>query len=243
MKVKEESERAALRLKKTKIMTSGPITARHIEGEEVEVRTDFLFLGSRITMDSDCSHEIRWLLLGRKAMKPRRCAEKLRHYFTNKGLYSQGYGIPSGHAQLWDWDHKESGMSKNWCFWTKVLEKTPQSPLDSKEIKPVNLKGDQPWIVTRRTDAEAEAPVFGSSDVNRRLIRKVPHAGKDHGQKTRASENKGVGRHHRCNERELGQTPGDGEGQGRLVCCGPWGHKDLDTTEWLNSNIDYFIQQ
>ena len=225
-------------------MTSGPITAWHIEGGRCGSRDRFPLLG----LQNHCG---QWLQPWNQMIaswqegndKPRWCAEKLRHYFTNKGLYSQGYGIPSGHAQLWDWDHKESGMSKNWCFWTKVLEKTPQSPLDSKEIKPVNLKGDQPWIVTGRTDAEAEAPVFGSSDVNRRLIRKVPHAGKDHGQKKRASEDKGVGRHHSCNEHELGQTPGDGEGQGRLVCCGPWGRKDLDTTEWLNNNIDYFIQQ
>ena len=87
-----------------------------------------------------------------------------RHYSANKGLYSQGYSLPSGHILLWELDHKEGRMPKNWCLRTVVLEKTPESPLVSKEIKPVNLKGDQPWIFTRRTDVEAEAPGFWSSD-------------------------------------------------------------------------------
>ena len=171
--------------------------------------------------------------------KPRQCVEEQRHYSADKDPYSQSYGLPSGHVQLWDWDHKEGRMPKNCCFWTMVLEKTPQSPLDSKEIKPVNLKGDQPWIVTGRTDAEA--PVFRSSDVNRRHIRKVPHAGKDQGQKKRVSEDKVAGWHHRCNEHELGQTPGDGVEQGGLVCCSPWGHKELDTTGWLNNSSLVFV--
>ena len=125
---------------------------------------------------------------------------------------------------------------KNRCLWTVVLEKTPESPLDSMEIKPVNLKGDQPWIFTGRTDAEAEAPVIWSSDVNRRLPGKVPDAGKDWGQKKRVSEDEMAGRHHWCNEHELGQTLGDGEGQGGLACCSPWGHKELDMTGRLNNN-------
>ena len=94
-----------------------------------------------------------------------------------------------------------------------VLEKTPLSPLDSKEIKPVNLNGDQPWIFTERTDTEAEALVFWSSDVNRWLIGKVPSAGKDRGQKEKkAPEDEMAGRYHWRNEHELEQTPGDGEG-------------------------------
>ena len=98
--------------------------------------------------------------------KPRRCVEKQRHYSADKGLYSQCYDLPNGHIWLWELDHKEARMPKNWCLWTVVLEKTPERPLDCKEIKPVNLKGDQSWIFTERTDAEAEAPVFWSSDVN-----------------------------------------------------------------------------
>ena len=100
--------------------------------------------------------------------------------------YSQGSGLPSGHVQLRELGHKEGRAPKNWCLWTVVLEKTPESLLDSKEIKPVNLKGNQPWILIGRTDTEAQNPVFWSSDVNRWLIGKVPDAGKDYGQKKRA---------------------------------------------------------
>ena len=153
-------------------MASSPITAWQIEGEKVEVVTDFLFLGSKITADSDFSHEIRrWLQ--ESYDKSRQCVEKQRHYFANKGMYGQGYGFPSGHVQLWELDHKKGRIPKNRCLGTVVLEKAPESPLGSKEIKPGNLKGDQPWISTGRTDAEAEAPVFWSSDVNRWLIGKV----------------------------------------------------------------------
>ena len=110
-----------------------------------------------------------------------------------------------------------------------MLEETPESPLDSKEIKQANLKGNQPIIFTGRTDGEA--PVFWSSDENRRLIEKVPDAGKDRGQKEkRVSEDELAGWHLRCNEHNLGQTLGDDEGQEGLVCCSPWGHKELDTT-------------
>ena len=122
-------------------------------------------------------------------------------------------------------------MPKNWCLQTAVLEKTPESLLDSKKIKPINHKRDQSWIFTGRTDAEAEAPVFWSSDGNRGLIGKVPVARKDWGRKEkRASDDEMAGQHHRCNEHELWQTLGDGGGQGGLACCSPWGRKQLDTT-------------
>ena len=114
--------------------------------------------------------------------KPRQSVEKQRHYPADKGLCSQGYGLPSGHAQLWELDHK-GRVPKNWCLRTVVLEKTPESPLDRKEIKLVNLKGNQPWILIGRIDAEAETPVFWLSDANSQLIGKVPEAGKDWGQK------------------------------------------------------------
>ena len=125
----------------------------------------------------------------------------------------------SGHVWLWELDHKEDRTPKNWCLRTVVLEKTSESPLDSKEIKPVNLKGDKPWIFTGRT--EAEAPVFWLSDVNRWLIGKAPDAGKDWGQEKRVSEDEVAGQHHQCNEHELGQTLGDGEGQGGLMRYSP----------------------
>ena len=168
--------------------------------------------------------------------RPRQCVEKQRHYSANKGPYSQGCGLPSGHVWLWELDHKEGRTPKNWCLWTVVLEKTPENPLDSKEIKPVNLKGEQPWIFTRRTDDEAEAPVLWSSDVNRWLTGKVPDAGKYWGQKEkRASEDEMAGGHHRCNEHELGQTLGDGEGQGSLRCYSTRGCKEFDMTGQMNN--------
>ena len=167
LRVKEESKRTRLRLiiKKSKIMASKPNIARQIEGENVEVVTDFLFLGSKITVDSDRSHEVRrWL---ESDYKPRQYVEKKRHHSVDKGLYSQGWGLPTGHIRLWKMDYKKVRMPKYWCLRTVVLEKAPESPLDSKMIKPVNLKGDQPWIFTGMTAAEAEAPVFWVSDANR----------------------------------------------------------------------------
>ena len=138
---------------------------------------------------------------------------------------------------MWELDHTKKGWGpKNWCLWIVVLEKIPESPLDSKEIKPVNLKGNKPWIFIERTDAEADTPVFWSSDVNSWLIGKVPDAGKDKGQEKRVSEDKMAGWHHQCNGHELGQTSGDVEGQGGLVCYSPWGRKESDTTEGLNNN-------
>ena len=114
---------------------------------------------------------------------------------------------------------------------------TPESPLDSQEIKPINLKGNQPWVDVGMTDAEVETLVFWSADANSWLSGKVPEVGEDWGQKKkRTSEDKMAGWHHWCNGYELGQTSGHGEGQGVLACCGPWGCKELDTTGWLNNN-------
>ena len=119
-----------------------------------------------------------------------------------------------------------------------VLKKTPEHPLNSKEIKPVNLKGDQPWIVIGRTEAEA---VFWSSDTNRWLIGKVPESGKDWRQREkRASEGEMPGWYHWWSKHELGQTPGGGEGQGGLACCSPWGHKELDQTGKLSNNSNTY---
>ena len=118
-----------------------------------------------------------------------------------------------------------------------VLQKTPESPLDSKRIKPVNLKGNQPWILIGKIDAKAETPVFWLSDANNWLIGKVSDAGKDWGQKEkRALENELAGWHHQSNGHELGWTSGDGEGQGSLACCSPWGHKELEMIGQLNNN-------
>ena len=128
MKVKEESAKVGLKLniQKTKIMASGPITSWEIDGETVEKVSDFIFLGSKITADGDCSHEIkRRLLLGRKVMSNLDShIKKQRHYFAKRGPSGQGYGFSSGHVWMWELDCEESWVPKNGCFWTVVLEKT-----------------------------------------------------------------------------------------------------------------------
>ena len=119
-----------------------------------------LFLGSKITADGDCSHEIkRCFLLERKVMANLDSLLK-RHYFANKGLSSQSYGFSSSHVWMWDLNYKEGWVPKNWCFWNVVLEKTLESPLDKKEIQLVHAKGNQSWISIGKTDAEAETPVL-----------------------------------------------------------------------------------
>ena len=161
-------------------MASGHITSWQIDGEKVETVANFIFLGSKITVDNDCSHEIkRCLLLGRKVDKTRQYIKKQRHYFAHKGPYSLSYGFSSSHVWMWELDHKEGWAVKNWCFWTVVLEKTLESPLENKEIKSVNLKGNQPWIFFGRTDAEAEAPILWPPDVKSQITGKDPDAGKD----------------------------------------------------------------
>ena len=136
---------------------------------------------------------------------------------------------------MWELDHKEGWALKNWCFQTVVVEKTLESPLDSKEIKLVNTKGNQPWIVTESTDAKAEAPIFWTPDVKSWLFEKDPDAGKDGRQEEKGTtEDEIVGWHHRCEGHEFEQALGLGDGQGSLACCSPWDHKRSDMTERLN---------
>ena len=157
MKVKEESEKVGLKLniQKTKIMASGPITSWQIDGETVETVADFILGGSKITTDGDCSMKLK---------DAYSLEEKLWHYFVNKGPSSQGYSFSSGHVWMWELDYKESWVPKNWCFWTVVLEKTLESPLDCKEIQPVHPKGDKSWVFIGRTDVEAETPILWPPD-------------------------------------------------------------------------------
>ena len=176
MKVKEESEKVGLELniQKTKIMSSGSITSWQIEGGNEEAVTDFLFFGPKITMDGDYSHGIRFLL-GRKSTTSLDSVLKSREIIlpTDKCPYSQDCGLSSSLVQMWELDHKEGRAPKNWFFRTVVLEKTLESPLDSKEIKQVNLKGNQPWIVIGRIGAEAEAPILWPPDAKSQLIGKA----------------------------------------------------------------------
>ena len=138
---------------------------------------------------------------------------------------------------MWELHHKEGWALKNWCFWTVVLEKTLESPVDSKEIKPVHPKGNQPWRFTGRIDAEAEAPILWPPDVKSWLTGKDTDAGKDWGQEEKGTtENEMIGWHHQLNVHEFEQPLGDGEGQGSLVCCSPWAAKSRTWLSEKNNN-------
>ena len=148
------------------------------------------------------------------------CIKKQRCHFANKGPYSQGYDLSSSHVHMWELDCKESWAAKIWRFWTVVLEKTLESPLDCK-IKPVHPKGGQSWIFIGRTDAEA--PVLWPPDIKSRLIWKDPDAGKDWRQEEKGvTEDEMVGWHPWLDGHDVEQTLGAGEGQGGLACCSPW---------------------
>ena len=132
------------------------------------------------------------------------------------GMSYEACGFSSSHVWMWALHHKESWAPKNWCFWTVVLRKTLERPLDSK-IRPVNPTRNQPWIFIGRTDAEAEAPIPWLPDAKSRLIGKDPDAGKDWRQEEKGrTEDEMVGWHHR---HEFEKAPGDSEGQGSLACC------------------------
>ena len=128
---------------------------------------------------------------------------------------------------------QKSWAPKNWCFWTVVLEKILESPLDCKEIQPVHSKGDQSWVFIGRTDVEAETPILWLPHAKSWLIGKDPDAGKDWGQEEKGA-NEMTWWHHRLNGHGFGWTPGVGDGQGGLACCGSWGRKESDTTDRLN---------
>ena len=163
--------------------------------------------------------------------KPRQRIKKQRQHLAEKGPYSQSYGFSSSHVQMWQFDHKEDWVPKNWCLWTVVLEKTLESPLDSKEIKPVNPKGNQPWTFIGRIGAGAETPIVWLSDVKNWLTEKDSDTGKDWGQEEKGkTEDEMVRWHHQLNGHEFEQTPGDGEGQGSLAWCSSWSCQKSDTT-------------
>ena len=186
-------------------MTSGPITPWQIEEENVEAVTDLLFLGSKITEDGDCSHEIRrWLLLSREVMTNLDSVLESRDItLPTRVCLVKAFVSPVVTYCCWELDCKEGRAPKNWCLWTVVLEKTLESPLDCTEFKPVNPKGNQPWIFIGRTDAEA--PIFWPSDAKSQLIGKDRDAGKDWNSMAKFE-----------------QAPEVGDGQGSLVRCSPW---------------------
>ena len=200
--------------------------------ENVEIVTDFLFLGFKITADGACSYESwKWLLLGRKAMTNLESMLKSRDITLPTKVHivkTMVFPVVKYGCESWTIKKAECQRIDTFKLWWRG--KFLKSPLNSKEIKPLNLKGDQPWIFTDRTDVKAS--VFWSSDTNRQLIGKVSDAGRDSGQKEkRESEDEMAGWHPWCNERGCGQTPADGEGQGGLACCSSWGSK-MSQHDW-----------
>ena len=151
--------------------------------------------------------------------------------------------LKSGWGQQSMLDHKEDWAPRNWCFWIVMLKKTLESPLDSKEIKPVKPKENLPWIFTGRTDDETEAPILWPPDANSQVTGEDPDAGKNWVPEEKGkTEDKIVGWHHQLNGHEFEKTPGDSEGPGSVACCSLWGHES-DMTEQLNkSNNPYFLK-
>ena len=192
----------------------------------------FIFWGSKITADGDCRHEIKGHLpLGRKAMTNRDNMLKSRDItLLIKAHLVKANGFSSSHVWMWELDNKESWAPKNWCFLTVVLEETLESPLDCKEIQPVNPQGNESWVFIGRTDAEVETSIIWPPDVKNWLIGKDPDAGKDWRQEKKGTtEDEMVGWHHQIDGHEFDQAPGVGDGQRSLACCSPWDCKELDS--------------
>ena len=197
--------------------------------------TDFIFLGPKITAEDDCSHIIkRCLFLGRKAMTNLDSILKRRDITLptkSRLVKAMIFAV----VQMWELNHKEGWVPKNLRFQTMVLEKTLESPLDCKELKPVSPKGNWPWIFIGRTDVEAETPMLWPPDVKNWLVGKDPNAGKHWRREDKGmTEDEMVGWHHWLNGHKFGWIPGVGDGQGGLVCCISWGPKESDTTERVN---------
>ena len=206
----DESEREEwkvglkLNIQKTKIMVSGSITSWQIDGGKMETVTDFIFLSSKITADSDCSHEIKiCLVLGRKAMTNLDSLLKIRDITLPTKIHLvKAMVFPVVMYGCESWTIKKSWVLKTWCFRTVVLEKILESPLDCKEIQPINPKGNQSWIFIGRTDAEAETPILWPPDMKNLLTGKDLNAGKDWRWEKGTTEDEMVGWHHWHNGHE-----------------------------------------
>ena len=223
------------------------ITSWQVKGGKVKAMTDLLFLGSKITAESDFSQEIKWcLLLGRKAMT-NLDSKKAETSLWRQVPYGQSYGFSSSHSEMWELDHKEGWVQKNWCFQIVILEKTLESPLDCMEIKLVNPKGNQSWIFISiqniHSVAEVEVPTLWPTFAKHWLIEKHPDAGKDWRQKAKnVAEDEMIREYHKLSGHQFEPTPGDSGRQRSLVCYSPWTYKELDTTwGWNNSNIALLI--
>ena len=167
--------------------------------------------------------------------------KKQRYYFANKGPSSQGYGFSSGHGWMWELDYKESWAPKDWCFWTVVLEKTLQSPLDLQEIQPVHPKGDQSWVFLGRTDVEAETPILWPPDVKNWLIWKDPDAGKDWGQEEKGTtEVEMAGWHHWLDGREFEWIPAVDDREAWLAAIHGVAKSQTWLSVWTNRTDELF---
>ena len=219
-------------------IASSHITSWQVEGKKMEAVADFIFLGSKVTADCDCSHEVKWrLLLGRKAMANLDSVLKSRDItLPTKVHIAKAVVFPVVMCRCESWTINGAECWRIDAFklwsWKRLFE----SPLDSKEIKPVSPKGDQPWIYILKTDAEAR--ILWTPDAKSQLIGKEPDAGKDWGRNRRGWQNEIVGWHHQLSGLEFEQTPGYSEWQGSLACCRPWGHKEPDTTNWTTATTE-----
>ena len=210
MKVKEESEKVGLKLNipKTKIMASGPITSWQNEKQwwrNSENSDRLLFLGGPKSLQMvTAAMKLKDAPWKKSYDQPRQHIKKQRHYFANKSSSRQGYGFSSSHVCMWELGYKESWAPKNWFFWTVVLEKTLESPLDCKEIQRVHPKGHQSWMFIGRANVEAETPILWPPDEKSWLIWKDPDAGKDWRQEEKGmTEDEIVGWHHQLNGHEF----------------------------------------
>ena len=221
-------------------MASGPITSQQIDGKQWKQRQT-LFGGGGL------QNHCRWWLQSwnsktitawKKVITNLDSLLKSRNItLPTKVQLSQSYGFSSSHVWMWELDCEQSWTPKNWCFWTVVLKETLESPLDCKELQPVNPKGNQSWIFIGRTDGKAETPIFCPPDVKNWLIWKDPDAGKAWRREEKGTtKNQMVGWHHQLNGHEFESTPGVSDAQGGLACCSPWGHKEW-ATEQLNRTV------
>ena len=201
-------------------MASGYITSWQIDGETMGRLTYFIFLSSKITVDCDYSHEIiRHLFLGRKAMTNLDRVLKSRDITLLTKVHIVKAMVFPIVTYICETDYKEGWALKNWYFWTVMLEKTLESPLNREEIKLVNPTENQPWTFIGRADAKAEAPIFWSPDVN--SLEKAMMLGKIEEGRRRGWEFEMAGWLHQLKGPEFEQTRGNNEGQGSLECCSP----------------------
>ena len=231
MKVKEETEKVGLKFNIQKRWWH-PVPSLHgkqMRKQWKQCQTLFSWAPKSLHMVTAAMKLKDAFSLEEKQWQPRQQIKKQRHYFADKDPYSQSYDFSSSRVWMWELDQKEDWAPKNWCFQTVVLEKTLESPLDSREIKSVNPKRNQPWIFIGRTgaEAEAEAPVLWLPYLKSWLIGK-DNAGKDWGQEEKGrTEDKMVRWHHCLNGHEFEQIQEEG---GELACCISWGRKESNTT-------------